>query len=317
MAKHKFPKMLKESPKTGVLLRDMSSEEYHSTEDTYSSSQFKDLLDDEDIFIQKYILKTIPREVIPAFDVGSYFHTGILEPHKLSQDCVVFEGKVRRGSAWDKFKSENEGRTIVSQSQVDSAEKLIEAVQNSPVAMHYIKRAEPEVSLFQKIKVYQGLIYASQYGKMLDKRLGWISAEVPKQGVEFVVKVRADSLGDLFILDLKSTTGNAKSASSMGEKIKYYNYDLSASLYLDMFSLVKGKQLNTFIWTFASKDFGNAKSYRASDDNILVGRAKYMGALLKLAYLIENGWQTYDSLGVLEPSYSELHYLKEKETDLI
>ncbi len=78
------------------LIHDLSSDEYHATPGTYSSSQFKDLLDDEEIFINKYIKKTIEKEDVPAFGTGNYFHTGVLEPHKLKSEYVVFQGKVRR-----------------------------------------------------------------------------------------------------------------------------------------------------------------------------------------------------------------------------
>ncbi len=319
MAKHKFPKMLKEY-KLHKLMFDLSSEDYHGIAGTYSSSQFKDLLDDDTIFIKKYIEKTIEREEVPAFSVGTYFHTGVLEPHKLTMDCAVYPGKVRRGSEWDKFKAQAGNKTIVTPTQVDQAERLMASVRDSPIAMGYVERGVPEVSLFTEIVIAGGLIYAPKFSKLLTSN-GWAECEefyVPhKTDVKLIVKVRADSLGDDFILDLKSTTGNARSQASMRQKISHYQYDLSASLYLDMFSLVKGFQMTDFIWTFASKDFFNCQSYKASEANIRVGRAKYMRALVKLADLMANGFKTYDHLGMLEPLQHELENLKERDTDLL
>lgn len=321
-SKHRFPKALPEGPELHKLIFGMSSEAYHGTAGTYSSSQFKDLLEDEEIFINKYVHKTVEREHIPAFDVGNYFHTGVLEPEKLAKECAVYQKRVRRGKDWDKFKAKHPGKVIVSLAQVEQATRLIDVVQDSPVAMSYIQRGKPEVSLFIQIAVLHGEIYAPNYGVKLG-RSGWVvednmptKAEM-KDAVILTVKVRADSLGEDFVLDLKSTTGNARSDSAMREKIKYYNYDLSAALYLDLFSLPAKKQMDTFIWTFASKDCHNCKSYSASERNIQIGRVKWSKAVLMLAECQKNQWALYDSLGILEPHHSELYHLVEKDTDFL
>lgn len=317
--KHRFPK---EAPEyvLHTLIDDMSSETYHGIAGTHSSSQLKDLLDDPSIFIRKYIEKSIEREDVPAFSVGNYFHTGVLEPDKLLTECAVYPGKVRRGKDWDRFELKNKGKVLLTSSMKEQAEQLITLVQDSPVAMGFISRGTPEVSLFTEIWVYGGEVFAPKYDKMLDVEVGWIDYNCsdiidPKKVVKFVIKVRADSLGDDFILDLKSTTGNAHSERSMRGKISYYQYDLSAALYLDMFSLQQLR--NRFIWTFASKDCFNCKSYAASPTNIKVGRAKYRKALVTMAELKRNNYQLYDYLGILEPENYELEILREKDTDLI
>ncbi len=301
----------------------LSSDEYHSIEGTYSSSQFKDILDDEELFIKKYIEKTIPRGDVPAFGTGNYFHTGVLEPHKLKTEYLVYSGKVRRGENWDKFKAKNGGKIILTAHQREQGDRLISLAQDSPVAMGFIKRGRPEVSLFVELWVLHGEIFAPDFDKVLDAEVGWIDFPVQKRKKDFekafkiVVKVRADSIGEDFILDLKSTTGNARSEPAMRGKISYYNYDLSASLYLDVFSLLRGFQMDLFIWTFASKDMHNCKSYRASRANILVGRAKWVKGIIKMAEGARNDWQLYDSLGVLEPEHFQLEWIRSKETDLV
>lgn len=298
------------------LIEGMPIAEYHSTPKTFSSSQFKDLLDDEDVFIKKHIEKSIEREESDAFDIGTYFHTGILEPHLLKKECVVYPGKVRRGKDWDAFKAKNKGKAIVTQLQKDQAEGLVRAVKNSPVAQDFLD-GTPEVSLFTEIAIHGGKIYAPYFGKELTIE-GWVDG--PKKKIpgahSIVVKTRADMLGDSYISDLKSTTGNAKSNKSMREKISYYHYDLSASLYLDMFSLLM-PDVNDFYWIFASKDLLNCRTYRASVLNKKVGRAKYMKAMLKMADCASNNWQSVDYLDTLEPLPHELEYLKERDIDLL
>jgi hypothetical protein len=317
----KWPKKLPEMPDKHKLIFDLTSDEYHGVSGTYSSSQFKDLLDDEEIFIKKYIEKVIPKEDIPAFGTGNYFHTGVLEPHNLKRDCVVYDSGIRRGAKWDAFAEKNRGKVIITSSQKDQAERLIAAVQGSPIAMDYIKNGRAEVSLFNDIWVKDGEIFSPEYNKMLDLEAGWLDFEVKekdfKTAVKLVLKVRADSLGEDFVLDLKSTTGNARSNFAMRGKISYYLYQLSAALYLDMFSLEKGEQIDTFIWTFASKDCHNCKSYKASRDNLFVGRAMWMKAVRSLAVLMKNDFQLYDELGVLEPQSHELEIIRKTDSSLL
>lgn len=311
----KFPKPLIQ-PTLNELIYDLTSEEYHSVRGTYSSSQLKDLLEDEEIFVKKHIHKTIEREEIDAFSVGSYFHTGILEPHKLNTDCVVYPGKVRRGAEWETFKAKHKNKAIVSQVMKDQAEGLIEVVQDSPIAMGLIAKGKSEVSYFTELNIWNGAIYSLKHKKVLTE-YGWESIRAMRRdgAVNMVFKVRADSIGDDFILDLKSTTGNARSRTAMREKIKYYDYDLSAALYMDLFNLEYQSKIQKFIWTFASKDYFNCRSYNASEKTIHIGRKKWMKAVLKLAEMSKNDWQVYDELEEMDPHFSELHYLTKTESD--
>lgn len=306
---------------------ELSLEQYHATPDTWSSSQYKDLLDDPDVFIKKYIEKSVPRETIAAFDVGTYFHTGILEPHKLKDDTIVFPGKMRRGEKWERFKKKHSSKAIVTQSQKEQAVGLVKSVKASPIAQDFLD-GTPEISLFVQLMVHEGQIYAPHYGKVLT-RAGWEDGapKKTKGAFLFVTKVRADMLSQEYISDLKSTTGNACSNRSMREKISYYQYDLSAALYLDIFGLVypnlltstfvDGVECCRFVWIFASKDFYNSRSYHGSLDNHLVGRAKYMKAMIRMADCAASGWQSVDYLDVLEPLPYEREYLKERDADLL
>jgi hypothetical protein len=299
------------------IVRDMSSDSYHGLEGTYSSSQLKDLLDDPEYFHKKYIAKSIQRENLAAFDIGTYFHTAILEPHKLKDECAIFSG-IRRGASWDKFREENSGKAIITESEMSQALSLINAVKSSPIAMNRIKRGEPEVSSFIELAVQNGTIFAPEYKKQLGP-FGWetTKSKITKDAIKLIIKVRADLLGSDFVLDLKSTNGNTKSSLLMRRKISDFQYDLSAALYLDIFSLTTGNLIKEFVWVFASKDMGNCKSYLASEDNIRVGRAKWKKAILTLAGCISSQWRFDDSMGVLEPMPYELEHLKLRAEDIL
>lgn len=296
----------------------MSSEAYHSHFNSFSSSQLKTILDDPEIFYKKYVIKEIEREEMSAFDIGTYFHTSILEPDKLQSECAVYTG-VRRGKEWESFKLLHKGKAIITSSELTQAETIIKAVKASTIANEYLSKSKVEVSCFNLIYVYLGDVYCN--GHILTEK-GWYINETgykfaQKKGVEILLKVRADALGEDFILDLKSTSGNVKNDHLMRSKVSSYSYDLSASLYLDMFSIESGKTYEKFIWTFASKDYGNCKNYVASEKNIKVGRAKYKKALVLLSEYLKNNWQFKDELSTLEPQFFELEHLNyEKGVDL-
>lgn len=299
------------------LITDLSSNEYHSIGGTFSSSQLKVAYEDPEKFKKKYIDKTLIEDVPQSsFDVGTYFHTSILEPHLISKEIAVYKG-IRRGKEWDAFKAANAGKTIITENEMEVAEGLVKAVKESSIAMGRIERGDPEVSTFVDVHVTGSEIY-NEFGQKLDK-YGWITAKeaIPKNAIKMTLKARADLLGDDFILDLKSTTGNVKSEHEMRQKISYYKYELSAALYLDLFSVSTKKVMSEFIWTFASKDNFISKSYMASPSNILVGRAKWRKAVLDLADGIRCGWEFQDSMGYLEPNSYELEILKPKNEELI
>ena len=299
---------------SGELISDMSREAYHSHPNTFSSSQLKTMLDDPEIFYKKYITKEMEKETSTAFDVGTYFHTAILEPKKLKDECAVYGG-IRRGKEWDAFRVKNANKAIITESELIQANSLINAVKNSSVAASYLTKSEPEISCFADLYVYLGRVYSNDNLLSND---GWECnprefKQAIKKGLKITIKVRADALGEDFILDLKSTSGNVKNEFLIKSSISKYSYDLSAALYLDVFSIVTGKSYKNFIWTFASKDMGNCKSYIASESNIKIGRVKWSKAIVLLAKNIINEWKVEDTLSILEPNFYEREYLTEKE----
>jgi hypothetical protein len=95
----------------------------------------------------------------------------------------------------------------------------------------------------------------------------------------------------------------------MRSKIDSYSYDLSASLYLDIFTAVSGVEMKEFAWIFSSKDYGNCKTWIASPKNVQIGRAKWSCAVVELAKYVSNGWKFEDTVSNLEPSYYQLEWL--------
>jgi PDDEXK-like domain of unknown function (DUF3799) len=297
----------------------LTSQQYHTTANTFSSSQLKTILEDPEKFYKEYVTKEIPRKESTAFDVGTYFHTAILEPHLLNEECAVFTGAIRRGKEWDAFKEQNLGKAIITNTELATATSMITAVNNSPRAKEYLDGFEREVSAFLEVYVFDGDIHYCDKEKNVYvlRRSGWRvddsveRDDIIEYGVKLVIKVRADAIcfKKQAISDLKSTTGNTKSEFFMRSKIDSYSYDLSASLYLDIFSAVSGVEMKEFAWIFASKDYGNSKTWIASQKNVMIGRSKWSCAVLELAKYVSNGWTFTDEIGILEPSYFQLEHL--------
>ena len=55
----------------------------------------------------------------PAMRMGRLIHAAVLEPDVFNQNAVVFEGKTRRGKAWDEFKAEHAEGWIVTYDERD------------------------------------------------------------------------------------------------------------------------------------------------------------------------------------------------------
>jgi exodeoxyribonuclease VIII len=300
---------------------EMTSEEYHGTMGTFSSSQLKTMLEDPEVFYKKYITKEVKKESNSAFDVGTYFHTSLLEPEKVEDECAIYPGPIKRGKEYDAFCETHKGKLILSKTEKESADKLIKAVKESPISMEYLKTSKPEVSAFVELFVMDkevfsfrdGACYCLMASGWCQTSLDYEPEDIKEFGVSLVIKVRADALGQGtgVISDLKSTTGNAKKPHEMQQKVTAYQYELSAALYLDIFTMASGEDFHTFVWLFASKDMGNARAYKASDKNIMVGRAKWKKAVTELAKYVSNGWAFVDEIGELHPPQFSLEWLQE------
>lgn len=197
-------------------------------------------------------------------DIGTYFHTAVLEPHKLKEECAVWDG-IRRGKAWVDFLDLNKNKTIITSKEVDRANNLINATRKDEQSMKLLAEGEAEISCFAEL-----------------------------EGLK--VRVRADwmDVNRGFVMDLKSTTGNAKNIQKTQKTIEMYHYDLSAAMYLDAFNqaLAKAKKplVKDFYWVFASKDMENAQVYKATERMLELGRLKYKRALKNIKEAAASGW---------------------------
>lgn len=76
-----------------------------------------------------------PREQVPAFLVGGYFHTAILEPNKLKKYKII-EASTRNTK---KYKEISDGEMCLLQHEVDQLEVMIDKVLNNDVCRGLIQ----------------------------------------------------------------------------------------------------------------------------------------------------------------------------------
>lgn len=281
---------------------DLTNDEYHEQQDIedhyFSSSQLKDMLGDPETFHQKYVLRDCEKYSSAAMDIGTCYHTEILEPHLAEDEYTVWDGGRKGTKLYKEFEAENQGKIILTKADKIKLDRLVQVTQNSPMAMNLLehKDAQKEVSFL--ITVF---------------------------GVQMKVRTDILILGKDYscIADPKSTTGNVKDKIKMRRKVADSNYELSAAMYIVLvnecirqFDLPYAP-VTDFFWIFASKDpTGNCKVWRASEDQIKVGMGKFMTAVTDLKKYMDSDWSFEDSIDDLEPmSWDKTEWIKEEDSD--
>ena len=232
------------------IYKTLSNDKYHAEKDHLSSSNLKMLLKDTDKFYKEKILGEGEPLKGAFLDEGNYAHTLILEPHMVNEEYVFFEGNRKAGKIWKAFEAEHKdsGKIILSAAQKLKVENWVESYKKRPEAIDLVKNSNKEFSLFSDM-------------------LG-----VP-------LKVRADiiNVDKGFIADIK-TTASDPDVDTFGFTVEQYGYDLSAALYVDLFSRRYEKDFD-FYFIVLGKRTQTCEVFKASDLTLGKGRKKVMNAI--------------------------------------
>ena len=144
-----------------------------------------------------------PRESVPAFVVGGYFHTAILEPEKL-KDFKIIEASTR---GTNKYKEESNGEMCILQHEVETVESMVKAMMGNDVCRDLIKPVLGSVE-------YEEPATVELYGNMWKGKADIINHE------------------EKLVIDLK-TTGDIEKFKWSANK---YNYDSQAFIYSKLFN---------------------------------------------------------------------------------
>jgi len=109
----------------------------------------------------------IKKDASKSMNLGSAAHTAILEPEKFADEIVVFDGAVRRGKEWDKFKAEHEGKLILNANEFDSVTEMAKAVNRNVDAVNLLREGDAEVTLEFEFM-----------GRKFKSRLDWLDGDI-------------------------------------------------------------------------------------------------------------------------------------------
>tara|TARA_R110000744_G_scaffold18096_1_gene48720 strand:+ start:1620 stop:2399 length:780 start_codon:yes stop_codon:yes gene_type:complete len=234
-----------EMNKLNLLLRFGEDKEYYS-DNEYVTNSMLGLLNKSPQHLLQYMQGA--KQESKALDIGKAFHTMVLEPSKLDDDVVVFEGKARRGKVWDEFSLENSDKTIVSTSEWNMINNMSNVLFENKEAMSFINSSNHEV-----VEVWE------------DLNLG-VSC-----------KGKADMVINLYdnkkvLIDLKTTRDS--SVEAFKRSAYNYGYDRQAAFYLD------GFDADEFWFVVIEKESPyRVGIYQASEEFISRGRDKNLNLL--------------------------------------
>tara|TARA_R100001224_G_scaffold81580_2_gene51350 strand:+ start:537 stop:1268 length:732 start_codon:yes stop_codon:yes gene_type:complete len=181
--------------KTEVIQKLINDEDYYGEfgKQYLSNSDIKTLLNNP-LELKK------PSKQIPAFLVGGYFHTAILEPDKL-KNFKIIESTTRNTKA---YKEISQGEMCLLQHEVDQCELLVEKIMDNRVCRDLIHGDDVE---FERPEITE--LFGNKW------------------------KGKADIVNhsEKLVIDLKTTAELDKFHWSA----KKYNYDSQAYIYRELF----------------------------------------------------------------------------------
>lgn len=185
-----------------------SNREYHADTDYVSHSMLETFRESPALYYGRFVSREIGKEETPALSLGSLVHTLILEPTRIEQEYTISDSAARRGKDWDAAvaRAMSDGTTPITQSEMDKALPMAEAVSRNVGAMRFI--GHDDVAIEQSIR--------------------W-----ERDGVK--CKCRPDALIRLadrtIVIDLKTAVD--PSPEAFGKAVWNYGYHRQAAWYFD------------------------------------------------------------------------------------
>ncbi len=235
------------------IVENISDDFYHSFDCPGLSKSDLDLVS---LSPAHYYAKKEIKEDSEAFSFGRAFHSIVLTPSDFSNNYAVWSGKSRgtkEGKAeYQKACEENEGKTLITQKDVDTLHRMIDSLYSSLTASSLLTNGIAESAAFS-----------------ID----------PDTGLERKCK-RDYCRNDGILVDLKSA--DSADIKSFSYAVTKYFYDKQAAYYLDVSSDVENKKYEDFIFIVVEKSapYGVA-IYSMDSEDIEIGRELYKRDLSK------------------------------------
>jgi hypothetical protein len=236
----------------------MTNEDYHADRTAISSSGLKKVLRSPKDYYDTYILN-LPQKPSAALDVGTFFHSLVLEPDTVNDEFAICE-QGRRTKAYVAFKETNPGKICLDKWDAQVGFKLEAAARRNKLLMSLLQEGMAEASIFNKIS-----------------------------GVNCKVRLDYYTPGS-HIVDLKSTK-EALSEIKLNELIDSSDYDLSAAMYLEVLnaSVPESERIEDYYLGFVSKQSYNVSVVKLSPEVLARGRQKFFAAIEEFKRLQSEG----------------------------
>jgi hypothetical protein len=209
---------------------------------------------------------TTPSESTKAMDIGTAFHTAVLEPHNWDEKITIEPGDFinRRTAQYQAWKRLNEDRVILTADEANDVECMVEALAAKQAAKQLLAQGWNERSLLWR---------HHKYGIWCKCRIDWIPADVPNA-----------------IVDLKKTRDASK--RGFGNSIWKYRYYWQAYWYTLGFATVTGvdHQAMDYYWIAAESEEPYGVNVFYADPVKTMSAGDYVdGYIEDLARCIETG----------------------------
>ena len=204
-----------------------------------------------------------PTEATPAMKFGSLVHTVILEPKLVDEQYAVapnVDKRTKAGKAtYAEFTEKAEGKTVVSQDDMDNALAMAESIAAHPLANQLITQKGVNERAIYSVDKDTGLLKRGKLDRLCEDTNS--------------------------IIDLKTTTDG--SPAGFTKSIFNYGYHRQASYYLDM-AREQSFNVDRFLFVVVEKTPPFAVSvFEVDGYSLALGRKQYQENLKTLAKCLE------------------------------
>lgn len=260
---------------------DITNEQYHASQGISRSKLM--LLDKSPYHFWYETMSGLAEkhESTAAMNIGSAFHTMLLEPEKFQMEFAVspkVDRRTKQGKEeWELFSQISEGKIILSDDQFVKVNKMVALVSKHEIVTTLLGEAVYEQSIF------------------------WTDKET-----ELQFKTRPDIWSSKMVVDLKTT--NDASAYSFMRSALNYGYYLQAGMAFEACKAI-GKPFDMFVILACEKEAPHVPAiYIMKDDALQFGIDQFTSYKRKLKKCMdENKWEGYVVQELAVPKYAMIN----------
>lgn len=298
---------------TNVGLVEISATDYHANTEAIGHSGLVKILRSPAHYRESVINPSAPSE---AMELGTAFHTALLEPELFASDYAVLDeskfadclvslddykaaaaaleitvGKMKKEELKQAIAARNDprfkfredvmaelygGKTILSCDDMHSISSMCANIRSHRGAANLLSRGQAELS---------GFWIDQETGLLCKMRMDWLAWDENQRPIGIADAKKAREAG----------------SREFAKAIANFGYDIQAALYTDGLKAITGYTVPFYFIPAENTAPFAACCYKADEGMIETGRAKYRAALQLLKWCRENNeWPAYQPYGDIE-----------------